>query len=163
MPKRHRTAQTSLRVPGLAMDVVKKALTRTLPAYLRTLPLPDTFAGFLQLSSTQWAQLAPLLATLFVVVSAQQRGEGSSMLARPAVVAECGGGTTVLAHFASPTRSLQRLAAAAAGEGTVRRSRLAPGAASPVLGLSPALSQRSREHDRQARRVQGGGLRVRAL
>jgi hypothetical protein len=74
------------------MDVVKRALKQQLPAYLKArrkssptrrdamraarltlrlpqaLPLPDTFAGFAELKPQQWAQLAPLLATLLAIV-----------------------------------------------------------------------------------------------
>lgn len=40
-------------------------LTLRLP---QALPLPDTFAGFAELKPQQWAQLAPLLATLLAIV-----------------------------------------------------------------------------------------------
>jgi hypothetical protein len=71
------------------MDVVKKALTRTLPAYLsarplyavarrasaladartpQALPLPDEVSGFATLTQTQWAQLAPALAALLTII-----------------------------------------------------------------------------------------------
>ena len=50
------------------MDVVKLALTRTLPAYLSTLPLPDEFAGFASLTPNEWATLAPFVVTLLTIL-----------------------------------------------------------------------------------------------
>lgn len=50
------------------MDVVKSALTRTLPAYLESLPLPTTVSGFAELSGNEWRTLAPLLATLLLLI-----------------------------------------------------------------------------------------------
>eukprot|EP00232_Nephroselmis_pyriformis_P020793 CAMPEP_0182863830 /NCGR_PEP_ID=MMETSP0034_2-20130328/6855_1 /TAXON_ID=156128 /ORGANISM="Nephroselmis pyriformis, Strain CCMP717" /LENGTH=128 /DNA_ID=CAMNT_0024996069 /DNA_START=18 /DNA_END=404 /DNA_ORIENTATION=+ len=52
------------------MDVVKKALTVTLPAYLAGLPLPDTFEGFKTLSTDAWVELLPLFSTLLLIVLA---------------------------------------------------------------------------------------------
>jgi len=39
-----------------------------LPRYLKDLPLPRTFAGFLKLKQDEWLYLAPLLLTIFVLL-----------------------------------------------------------------------------------------------
>lgn len=39
-----------------------------LPRYLKDLPLPRTFAGFLKLKQEEWLYLAPLLLTIFVLL-----------------------------------------------------------------------------------------------
>jgi len=50
------------------MDVIKQAITRTLPTYLGSLPLPDTFEGWATLNQHEWATLAPFIVTLLTVV-----------------------------------------------------------------------------------------------
>ena len=49
------------------MDAFKHAVTKTLPAYLQSLPLPDTVAGFQELKPDEWRTLAPFLAALVTV------------------------------------------------------------------------------------------------
>ena len=39
-----------------------------LPNYLRSLPIPSTFGGFLKLSGSEWVQLVPLVVTTSVAV-----------------------------------------------------------------------------------------------
>ena len=39
-----------------------------LPNYLRSLPIPSTFGGFLKLSGCEWVQLVPLVVTTSVAV-----------------------------------------------------------------------------------------------
>jgi len=46
---------------------VKKFLTRTLPDYLASLPIPSTLAGIADLSADDWFQLAPLLSTIIAI------------------------------------------------------------------------------------------------
>lgn len=43
------------------MDVIRTYVKEQLPAYLRSLPIPATVAGFAQLSGEDWLRLAPLL------------------------------------------------------------------------------------------------------
>jgi hypothetical protein len=47
------------------MDVVKELLQKTLPNYLKSLPLPKSPEGFLTLTRDEWVRLAPLLFVLF--------------------------------------------------------------------------------------------------
>jgi len=55
------------------MEAFKNALTVGLPAYLQSLPLPDTAEGFTKLNQEQWIAIAPvvlvILAHVFIVVS----------------------------------------------------------------------------------------------
>ena len=44
-----------------AMDVVHHFFTKQLPRYFLDLPLPRTFAGFLELSGKEWLDLLPLI------------------------------------------------------------------------------------------------------
>lgn len=46
------------------MEAVSRVIKVQLPNYLRSLPVPSTFGGFLKLSGKEWRQLAPLLLTL---------------------------------------------------------------------------------------------------
>ena len=50
------------------MEAVSRAIKVQLPNYLRALPVPSTFGGFLKLSGKEWRQLAPLLLTLSLLV-----------------------------------------------------------------------------------------------
>jgi Iron-containing outer mitochondrial membrane protein N-terminus len=65
---RGRVKRASGRRLSSTMDVVKHAVTKTLPAYLQTLPLPDTAAGFAELSANDWRTLAPFLGTLLAIL-----------------------------------------------------------------------------------------------
>ncbi|KAG3254243.1 hypothetical protein PI124_g1195 [Phytophthora idaei] len=49
------------------MDVIRKYLKSDLPRYLKGLPLPRTFSGFLKLKQDEWMYLAPLFITIFVL------------------------------------------------------------------------------------------------
>lgn len=50
------------------MDVFKRAVTKTLPAYLQSLPLPDTVDGWKELTNNDWRTLAPFLAFLVTLL-----------------------------------------------------------------------------------------------
>ena len=50
------------------MEVITQALTVSFPKYLHQLPLPQTFAGFAELSTDEWVALAPLLVSIFALV-----------------------------------------------------------------------------------------------
>ncbi|RLN97084.1 hypothetical protein BBJ28_00003325 [Nothophytophthora sp. Chile5] len=50
------------------MDVIRKYLKVELPRYLKALPLPRTFSGFLKLKQDEWMYLAPLLVTIFLLL-----------------------------------------------------------------------------------------------
>ena len=39
-----------------------------LPGYLKSLPLPKTLEGFLELTSTQWIELVPFLLMLLILL-----------------------------------------------------------------------------------------------
>mmetsp|Transcript_35133 Transcript_35133/g.59139 ORF Transcript_35133/g.59139 Transcript_35133/m.59139 type:complete len:138 (-) Transcript_35133:264-677(-) len=49
------------------MDNVKVALTKTLPLYLKGLPVPSDLAACAALSKDQWIQLAPVLVIALLV------------------------------------------------------------------------------------------------
>lgn len=59
------------------MEAISRAIKVQLPNYLRSLPIPSTFGGFLKLSGKEWGQLAPLLVTaslfLYLVISFLKR------------------------------------------------------------------------------------------
>ncbi|TMW60175.1 hypothetical protein Poli38472_000217 [Pythium oligandrum] len=50
------------------MDAIRKYLKVQLPKYLKGLPLPRTFSGFLKLKQEEWVYLAPLLVTIAVLL-----------------------------------------------------------------------------------------------
>lgn len=50
------------------MEVVRKYLKVQLPKYLKGLPFPRTFSGFLKLKQEEWLYLAPLLVTIAVLL-----------------------------------------------------------------------------------------------
>ncbi|EDQ90836.1 uncharacterized protein MONBRDRAFT_15675 [Monosiga brevicollis MX1] len=50
------------------MDCVKTYLTAELPLYLQTLPIPDTLAGFAELSTEEMVQIAPLFLLVVSMV-----------------------------------------------------------------------------------------------
>ena len=50
------------------MDAVSRGVKVQLPNYLRSLPIPSTFGGFLKLSGGEWVQLVPLVVTTSVAV-----------------------------------------------------------------------------------------------
>lgn len=50
------------------MEAVSRVIKVQLPNYLRSLPVPSTFGGFLKLSGKEWRQLAPLLLTLSLFI-----------------------------------------------------------------------------------------------
>ena len=47
------------------MEAVKNFLTEVFPKYLSSLPLPNDFQGFANLTQEQWTALAPLFAFIF--------------------------------------------------------------------------------------------------
>lgn len=49
------------------MDSIKFFLQSQLPAYLKSLPLPKTFAGFADLDGQDWVRLLPTLIFIFLV------------------------------------------------------------------------------------------------
>jgi len=49
------------------MEVVSRVIRIQLPNYLRSLPIPSTFGGFLKLSGSEWVQLVPFVVTTSVV------------------------------------------------------------------------------------------------
>ena len=50
------------------MEAVSRVIKIQLPNYLRSLPIPSTFSGFLKLSGSEWVQLVPFVVTTSVVV-----------------------------------------------------------------------------------------------
>ncbi|XP_020629347.1 CDGSH iron-sulfur domain-containing protein 2 homolog A-like isoform X1 [Orbicella faveolata] len=50
------------------MEVISRVIKIQLPNYLRSLPIPSTFGGFLKLSGSEWVQLVPFVVTTSVVV-----------------------------------------------------------------------------------------------
>jgi hypothetical protein len=50
------------------MEFVQAYFTQQLPAYLQQLPIPDSFGGFMELSSDEALQIAPLFVLLFSLV-----------------------------------------------------------------------------------------------
>ena len=50
------------------MEVVSRVIKVQLPNYLKSLPIPSTFGGFLKLSGSEWVQLVPFVVTTSVVV-----------------------------------------------------------------------------------------------
>ena len=50
------------------MEFVQTYFTQQLPAYLQQLPIPDSFGGFLELSTDEVLQIAPLFVLLFSLV-----------------------------------------------------------------------------------------------
>eukprot|EP00045_Choanoeca_perplexa_P005594 m.47176 g.47176 ORF g.47176 m.47176 type:complete len:129 (+) comp13207_c0_seq1:71-457(+) len=50
------------------MEFVQTYFTQQLPAYLQQLPIPDSFGGFLELSTEEALQIAPLFVLLFSLV-----------------------------------------------------------------------------------------------
>ncbi|KAJ0406504.1 hypothetical protein P43SY_001435 [Pythium insidiosum] len=50
------------------MEAVRNYLKVQLPRYLKGLPLPRTFKGFLKLKQEEWLYLAPLLITIGVLL-----------------------------------------------------------------------------------------------
>jgi hypothetical protein len=50
------------------MEAVHGYLTKQLPAYLQQLPLPKTWEGFLELSTEEWTQVAPVFLLVFSVM-----------------------------------------------------------------------------------------------
>ena len=50
------------------MEVVARVIKIQLPNYLRSLPIPSTFSGFLKLSGGEWVKLVPFVVTTSVVV-----------------------------------------------------------------------------------------------
>lgn len=50
------------------MEAIRKYLKVQLPKYLKGLPLPRTFNGFLKLKQEEWIYLAPLLVTIAVLL-----------------------------------------------------------------------------------------------
>lgn len=46
------------------MEAFNKYITRTLPKYLRELPLPKDVAGFKNLNQDEWLKLVPFLAVM---------------------------------------------------------------------------------------------------
>ena len=55
------------------MEAISRAIKVQLPNYLKSLPVPSTFGGFLKLTGKEWARLAPLLLAesllLYLVIS----------------------------------------------------------------------------------------------
>ncbi|TDH69259.1 hypothetical protein CCR75_002581 [Bremia lactucae] len=49
------------------MDAIRRYLKTSLPRYLKGLPLPRTFSGFLKLKYDDWMYLAPLLITILAL------------------------------------------------------------------------------------------------
>uniref|UniRef100_K3WAJ6 Iron-binding zinc finger CDGSH type domain-containing protein n=1 Tax=Globisporangium ultimum (strain ATCC 200006 / CBS 805.95 / DAOM BR144) TaxID=431595 RepID=K3WAJ6_GLOUD len=49
------------------MEAIRRYLKVQLPRYLKGLPLPRTFAGFLKLKQEEWMYLMPLLVTIAVL------------------------------------------------------------------------------------------------
>ncbi|CCI44825.1 unnamed protein product [Albugo candida] len=50
------------------MDVIRQYVKVQLPRYLRNLPLPRTFSGFLKLKQDEWMYLAPFLITVGLIL-----------------------------------------------------------------------------------------------
>lgn len=50
------------------MEAIRKYFKVQLPKYLKGLPLPRTFNGFLKLKQEEWIYLAPLLVTIAVLL-----------------------------------------------------------------------------------------------
>lgn len=50
------------------MEAVSRVIKIQLPNYLKSLPIPSTFGGFLKLSRSEWVQLVPFVVTTSVVV-----------------------------------------------------------------------------------------------
>ena len=50
------------------MEAISRVIRIQLPNYLRSLPIPSTFGGFLKLSGSEWVQLVPIVVTTSVVV-----------------------------------------------------------------------------------------------
>ncbi|MES1910467.1 MAG: hypothetical protein MHM6MM_003054 [Cercozoa sp. M6MM] len=50
------------------MDKIQDFVTRRLPKYLSSLPLPATWSGWTELSQQQWMQLLPFLLVIAVLV-----------------------------------------------------------------------------------------------
>lgn len=55
------------------MEAISRAIKVQLPNYLKSLPVPSTFGGFLKLTGKEWMRLAPLLVAesllLYLVIS----------------------------------------------------------------------------------------------
>ena len=69
------------------MEAISRAIKVQLPNYLRSLPIPSTFGGFLKLSGKEWGQLAPLLVTvslvLYLVISSLKRSTSKPAAKKP--------------------------------------------------------------------------------
>ena len=50
------------------MEVFSRVIKVQLPNYLKSLPVPSTFGGFVKLSGNEWVQLVPFVVTTSVVV-----------------------------------------------------------------------------------------------
>ncbi|KAJ0410581.1 hypothetical protein ATCC90586_007414 [Pythium insidiosum] len=72
------------------MEAVRNYLKVQLPRYLKGLPLPRTFKGFLKLKQEEWLYLAPLLITIGVLLFTLLAPSGkSSKPGRPLVRLLC--------------------------------------------------------------------------
>lgn len=69
------------------MEAISRAIKEQLPNYLRSLPIPSTFGGFLKLSGKEWGQLTPLLVTvsllLYLVISSLKRSTSKPAAKKP--------------------------------------------------------------------------------
>ncbi|KAL9984448.1 hypothetical protein ACROYT_G006740 [Oculina patagonica] len=69
------------------MEAISRAIKEQLPNYLRSLPIPSTFGGFLKLSGKEWGQLAPLLVSvslfLYLVISSLKRSTSKPAAKKP--------------------------------------------------------------------------------
>ena len=50
------------------MEVFSRVVKLQLPNYLKSLPIPSTFGGFMKLSGNEWVQLVPFVVSTSVVV-----------------------------------------------------------------------------------------------
>ncbi|XP_054773196.2 CDGSH iron-sulfur domain-containing protein 2B-like isoform X1 [Lytechinus pictus] len=50
------------------MEAIAIFFKVTLPSYFETLPIPETFGGFLQLTGADWLRMVPLIGTLGAVI-----------------------------------------------------------------------------------------------
>ncbi|KAJ7333553.1 CDGSH iron-sulfur domain-containing protein 2 [Desmophyllum pertusum] len=69
------------------MEAISRVIKVQLPNYLRSLPVPSTFGGFLKLSGKEWGQLAPLLVSVslfvYVVISSLMRSTSKLAAKKP--------------------------------------------------------------------------------
>ena len=53
---------------NVAANAVSTFVRGTVPAWLNSLPIPDTLAGYAELTGPQWMRLAPLFLIVFAQV-----------------------------------------------------------------------------------------------